>query len=330
MQAQAFRTVVKASQPAFTIGFEDKLLSIGSCFSEHIGRKFSEHKFDIVINPFGQQYNPLSISRGLMRLLNPVDFEAKDLVLHEGLYHSMEHHGSFSRATGEETVAVINAEMKRAAVQLEQAGVLFLTFGSAHVFRYKESGEVVSNCHKIPGNRFEQELLSVQEITDCLQNTLEQLWVKLPLVKVVLTVSPVRYFAFGHYENSISKSHLFTAIHQLQRQFPQLYYFPAYEMVIDDLRDYRFYKEDMLNPNSQAIDYVWKNLTDAMLTAKAQQLIKEVTAITHAVKHRPRNPAGEAHQKFLQQTLNQIADLKSEYGLAFDEEETIIRSFLNG
>ncbi len=241
----------------------------------------------------------------------------------------MEHHGSFSRATGEETVAVINAEMKRAAVQLEQAGVLFLTFGSAHVFRYKESGEVVSNCHKIPGNRFEQELLSLQEITDYLQKALEELWAKLPDVNVVLTVSPVRYFAFGHYENSVSKGHLFTAIHQLQQRFPRLYYLPAYEMVIDDLRDYRFYNEDMLHPNAQAIEYVWKNLTDTMLSAKAQQLIKEVTAITHAVKHRPRNPAGEAHQKFLQQTLNQIADLKSEYGLAFDEEETIIRSFLN-
>ncbi len=326
----SFRTVVKANHPVFAISFEDKLLSIGSCFSENIGRKFSEYKFDIVINPFGQQYNPLSISKGLLRLLNPVDFEAKDLVLHEGLYHSMEHHGSFSRATEGETIALINTELHRASSRLKQAGVLFLTFGSAHVFRYKETGEVVSNCHKIPGNRFEQQLLSMPDIVACLQQALQQLWAKAPSLKVVLTVSPVRYFAFGHYENSVSKSHLFAAIHQLQQQFPRLYYFPAYEMVIDDLRDYRFYKEDMLHPSSQAIEYVWKNLTDVMLSAKAQQLIKEVTAIAHAVKHRPRNPTGEAHQKFLQQTLSKIADLKAEYGLAFDEEETIIRSFLNG
>ncbi|MFN8285735.1 MAG: GSCFA domain-containing protein [Chitinophagales bacterium] len=326
---EKFRTVVKIEKPAFEINYSDALVNIGSCFSENIGQCFKQNKFNMLINPFGQQYNPVSIANGLLRLLNPVHYQEKDLVFQDGLYHSFDHHGSFSRSAIAETLEVVNAGLASGAAQLKNSKVLFLTFGSAHVFRLKENGAIVSNCHKIAGTKFTQELLSVEDIVGAISNALQKLWEVNKNINVVLTVSPVRYFAYGYYENSVSKGHLFAAIHKLKSQFPQLYYFPSYELVIDDLRDYRFYNEDMIHPNRQAISYVWDRLMEVMFSKQGRIALDEVSAVIQAVKHRPRNPTGVQHQKFLQQTLQQIEKLKTTYHLDFEEEEKAIQTFLN-
>lgn len=308
---KTFRTVVTPAKPAFIISHRDRLVSIGSCFSENIGWKFENYKFKININPFGQQYNPHSIAQALERLIEPVPFTAADLILHNEQYHSLAHHGSFSKAGVEETLSGMNDRLMKAADDLKQATVLFLTFGTSHVFKWKETGAVVSNCHKLPGTLFTQELMTPDEIFIVLQGAIGKLKKINPNIKIVLTVSPVRYFAFGVYENSVSKSHLFTAIHALQQNNPELYYFPAYELVMDDLRDYRFFADDMLHPNQQAIDYVWESLSNTFFDNETQNLLRQIEEVVQALNHRPRNPDSEAHKKFVEKNLEKMEALKN-------------------
>ena len=313
----AFRTIVTPPKPGFTVSHSDRLVSIGSCFSEHIGQRFSNYRFNININPFGQQYNPHSIAQAIERLINPVPYTAEDLIFCNEQYHSLAHHGSFSKNTAEETLQGINEHLQKAAADLKRATVLFLTFGTAHVFKWKETGAIVSNCHKLPAKLFEQVLMKPEEITHSLQTTLHKLKHVNPNLKVVLTVSPVRYFAFGAYENSVSKSHLFTAIHALQQNNPTLYYFPAYELVMDDLRDYRFFADDMLHPNQQAINYVWESLCNTLFDSKTIAALPQIEEVLNALNHRHRNPDSEAHQKFVRKNEEKMRGLERDLGVGF-------------
>ena len=314
---KTFRTVVTTAKPEFIISHRDRLMSIGSCFSENIGQRFDKYKFKININPFGQQYNPHSITQAIERLIEPTTFTAADLIVHNEQYHSLAHHGSFSKSSVEETLSELNKSLLQAAGDLKQATVLFLTFGTSHVFRWKETGAIVSNCHKLPGNLFSQELMRAEEIITVLQTALGKLKKVNPHVKIVLTVSPVRYFAFGAYENSVSKSHLFTAIHALQQSNPAFYYFPAYELIMDDLRDYRFFSADMLHPNQQAIDYVWESLSNSFFDKQTQNLLQQIEEVLSALNHRPRNPDSEAHKKFIERNMKKMESLRRDYGVNF-------------
>ncbi len=326
---KTFRTIVSVSKPAFKISHSDKLISIGSCFSENIGKKFLDYKFRINVNPFGQQYNPYSIATAINRLLSSVPYTEKDLVFHDELYHSFDHHGSFSRNTAEETLRVINENLLQAAADLRSATVLFLTFGTSHVFELKdEEQKIVSNCHKLSGTNFTKRLMPPGEITLVLDNSLKELKKINPAIQLVLTVSPVRYFAFGHHENTVSKAHLFSALHQLEQQNPDYYYFPAYELVMDDLRDYRFFAEDMLHPNYQATDYVWQSLAANIIEPKTQELMKDIDELLLAARHKPRNPKSEAHKKFVQKNLTKIDVLEKLLNLNFEEEKAQLAKYL--
>jgi hypothetical protein len=316
----SFRTIVKAEKPPFSITHQDRIMTIGSCFSENIGHYFERYKFNITINPFGQQYNPYSITNAINRLIAPLPYTEADLVYQDELYHSYDHHGDFSRPSKAEALDNINSNLTTAAESLKTTSVLMLTFGTSHYFRLKESGKVVSNCHKVPGSQFDFELMKPDEIVEELEKAFTALWNVNPAIKIILTVSPVRYFAFGHYENSVSKAHLFTAIHTLREKYPQLYYFPAYEIVMDDLRDYRFYAEDMLHPNAQAIEYVWENMAQTLLPPAAQNLLKEIDEIVSAANHRPRNRMSLGHIKFVESIMKKIEKLETQYGLDFEVE----------
>lgn len=315
----SFRTVVTPQKPTYTITHADSIISIGSCFSENIGLKFRDYRFNININPFGQQYNPYSIAKAIHRLLEAKPYTENELVHHDELYHSFDHHGSFSKSTTVDTLQNINTNLQQASADLKNATLLFLTFGTSHVFTLKESGDYVSNCHKLSGTYFERKVLKPKEIVDALSNAIRELQKVNPNIKIIATISPVRYFAFGHYENSVSKAHLFTAINELQEIFPDIFYFPAYELVMDDLRDYRFFAEDMLHPNYQATNYVWEALCNTMLDKKTLGLMKEIDEILLAARHRPRNPNSDAHRKFVQKYINKIEELKGK-GLSFASE----------
>ena len=319
--SHTFRTIVKPTKPPFTLHHQDRIMTIGSCFSEYIGQYFERYKFPININPFGQQYNPFSIVNALGRLLSPVPYTAGELVVQDGLFHSYDHHGSFSGASREEMLEHINASLAEASKDIQSCTALFLTFGTAHYFKLKENGRVVSNCHKVPGSQFDFELMRSDVIVAEMEKVFIELWRVNPEMKIVLTVSPVRYFAFGHFENSVSKGHLFAAIHTLIEKYPSLYYFPAYEIVMDDLRDYRFFADDMLHPSQQAIDYVWESLSHTLLPLFTQNLVKEIDEIISALNHRPRNPKGQAHLKFIEATLQKIRKLEEQYGLDFEKEK---------
>lgn len=321
---KTFRTEVMPVNPGFKIAHKHKIVSIGSCFSENIGKKFSEAKFNIHINPFGQQYNPHSISNALNRLLHPTPYSENELVERNGLYQSFDHHGSFSGNDKNETLHIINESLASASSALIEADVLFLTFGTSYLFSLKENNRIVSNCHKFPMHFFNHRMMKPTEIIDALEKPLNELKSINHKIKIVLTVSPVRYFTFSQYENSVGKGHLFTAIYELQQRYPDLYYFPAYELIMDDLRDYRFYKEDMIHPNDDAIEYVWDAIRETFMDRTLTELIKRIDEIRASAFHRPRNPGTDLHKMFVALTLSKIAKLKKEYGLSFDEEEQLL------
>ncbi|MBS1596156.1 MAG: GSCFA domain-containing protein [Bacteroidetes bacterium] len=313
--SHAFRTVIPLPRAPFTISHRDRLVTIGSCFSEHIGRYFAQYKFDTDINPFGQQYNPGSIANAINRLLSAKPYDADELVLQDERYHSYDHHGSFSLSGKEETAAGINERLHASSAKIKQASVLFLTFGTAHVFKLKGTDRIVSNCHKIPAKEFDFEMLSTDEIVRLLSQSLALLWQVNPTVKVVLTVSPVRYFAFGHFENSVSKGRLHDAIYQLCQKYAQCVYFPAYEIVMDELRDYRFFADDMLHPNQLAISYVWEQLCKVFFGKDTNAILQEIDEINAALNHRPRNPDSQAHRQLIEKYRQKNDNLQERLGL---------------
>jgi lysophospholipase L1-like esterase len=308
-----FSTPVKPAKPDFQIHYGMKMISMGSCFSENIGKAFQKYKFDILINPFGQQYNPLSIAYAIDRICHLQVYTETELVQHHELYHSFDHHSDFSKPGLTETKDFINANLVQAHEQLKTSDVLFLTFGTAHVFSLPETEKIVSNCHKLPTSHFSKRMLEVLEIVAALDQAIAQIRNLNPNIQIILTVSPVRYFAFGIEENTLSKSLLFIAIQQLRKLRTDLYYFPAYEIVMDELRDYRYFAEDMLHPNHQATRYVWEVLKETMIDIANRKTMDEVDEIVRAANHKPRNPHSEAHKQFISKYKEKILNLQERF-----------------
>lgn len=311
------QTKVKLPNPDFSITHTDSLVSIGSCFSENIGKKFKYFNFKIHVNPFGQQYNPLSVAAGIQRLHRNEEYTANDLVYYNELFQSFDHHSNFSSPHPDEALERINTEFRNASNTLLHADVLFLTLGTAHYFEHVETEKIVSNCHKFPAKTFRQKLASSKAIVDALNTALIPLLAINPKLKIVFTISPVRYLAFGHFENSVSKGHLFTAIGELIANNAAYSYFPAYEIIMDELRDYRFYAEDMLHPNTIAIDYVWEKLAQNYFHSNTISINAEIDSIQKLVNHRPRNNQSIAHQQLLEHCNKRIAKLKELYNIDF-------------
>ncbi|MDR1675045.1 MAG: GSCFA domain-containing protein [Tannerella sp.] len=307
-----FRTPISIQRPRGQAGisYRDAVMLLGSCFAENIGKRLTDGKFNAEVNPFGILYNPASTAEAVRRLLQPEAWSEKDLFFHEGLYHSWAHHSRFSAVSPAESLHKINERLYAAAAHLRQTGWLLATFGTAYVYRLKETGQVVANCHKLPDRMFVRERLSVSHIAETWDEALARLWRLCPATNVLFTVSPVRHWKDGAHENQLSKSVLLLAIEQLQARHPrQVLYFPAYELMMDELRDYRFYAEDMLHPSATAIQYLWERFAETWLEAAARETLDEVTDIQRALNHRPLNPQSEAHKQFLSQTLLKVRRL---------------------
>lgn len=302
---------------------------MGSCFSEHIGSYLQRNKFNTVVNPFGQQYNPISIAKALRRLLANENYNEQELFYFNHLWNSFDHHSDFSAPDLAETLHRIHSQFLAASEALKQCDILFITPGTAHVFERKTDNVPVNNCHKLPSETFIKRLLSVDEIMFEFQTVFLELFRLRPGLQIVFTVSPVRYFAFGATENTLSKSILFVAIHRLKQQFSDVHYFPAYEIVMDELRDYRFFAEDMLHPNYQATAYVWNKLKDGFFDKKTLNYVEEITSILQAVNHQPRNAQTKQHHNFCEKTLERIQRLQSVLPiLNFDKEKERLMHFL--
>lgn len=291
------------------LSYQDSLLSIGSCFAQNLGQQLQHHLYDVLINPFGVLYNPSSISQSLQHLLGTSYFQAEDLLAHQDMWHSLQHHSSFSAPDKYSMLEGINNSLKQARQQLQQTHCLFLTFGTAWVYTWKASGQVVSNCHHFPAAYFERKRLSVQEIVEELTGTLTLLQEQLKGVQVLLTISPVRHLKDGLVENQVSKATLVLAVQELVQQLNYCHYFPAYELLLDDLRDYRYYGKDLVHPNEWAIEYIWQVFEQSHLEFKEQGLRKKVAKLQQAAQHRARQPQSAAHQQFLQQQLAALEKL---------------------
>ncbi len=320
-----FRTIVDSS-PSLElskISHTSKTVLIGSCFTESIGGKLHELKFPVDINPCGIVYNPRSVENTLRFLLEQKEFTEADLRSHNGRWFSLYHHSQFSNTVASECLQGINHRIEQGAEFLAGADHLILTFGTAWVYELKETGDAVSNCHKLPSNDFNRHLLDVKEIVDRYKVLLKSLYALNPKISVVFTVSPVRHLKDGAHGNQVSKSTLLLAVERLISDFigDCVTYFPAYEILLDDLRDYRFYADDMVHPTGTAVDYIWEKFTDAYISDDSRSLIKNIADIIAATNHRPFDAQSSEHRRFCDNQINKIEALLARYpDLKFQEE----------
>lgn len=305
-----------------TIQHQDKLLLVGSCFTENIGTKLKQHKFSVLENPNGILFNPVSIANSVHSYIANKQYTAADLFYQNECWNSWNHHSRFSHPDIEECLRMINHSQQAAHDFIKEADWLFITVGSAFVYELC-NGEVAANCHKVPTDKFQKRLLLINEVVAGFAGMLEALFSVNPALKIIFTISPVRHLRDGFVENNRSKSTLIQAVHQVADEHENIYYFPAYELVIDDLRDYRFYAEDMVHPNYAATGYVWEKFVAACISESSQQLMKEINIINAARNHRPFNPGSEQHKRFLQTNLQKINRLQQQYPYLNFEEELI-------
>ncbi|MCL1938404.1 MAG: GSCFA domain-containing protein [Candidatus Azobacteroides sp.] len=295
------RMEISLSPTDFSIRYRDKIMLFGSCFAESIFSRMEEAGLAVNANPFGVLYNPLSVAQGLSDLINKKTYTRENLFLHQGLYSSFSHHSRFSGVNPLEVVQKINSELIRSADFLRQTRVLIITFGTASVYRLLSTGEVVANCHKLPSKLFEESRLKVNEVVEKWNSLIREIQKIKPDIKIIFTISPIRYCKNDVHLNSLYKSVLFLAVDELINANKSCRYFPAYEIMMDDLRDYRFYAEDLIHPNALAVSYIWDKFCDAYFDKDTIQLIREWESIQEALNHRPLHPETEEYKRFLEQ-----------------------------
>jgi len=310
MQFTTKITIDKSQKP---ITYESKIMALGSCFAENMGEKFNYFKFQSTTNPFGIIFNPVSIEKLVNRIVNKIEFTEKDIFFHNDLWHCYEVHSELSNPNKEEFLKQLNHLIAQSFNSLPQTSHLIITYGTSWVYRNIESNEIVANCHKVPQKQFSKEILSIDTIEKSMQNTIALIQKVNPNCHFIFTVSPVRHRKDGFVENQRSKAHLISAIHSCKQEITTNNYFPSYEIMMDELRDYRFYAEDMLHPNQTAIDYIWIKFFENYVDEKEFGLMNQVCEIQRALKHRPFNPNSESHQKFLDNLNKKINILVSKF-----------------
>jgi hypothetical protein len=301
-----FRTVVPVQTSDFRLTHGDKVMVLGSCFAENIGIQLKESGFRVSLNPFGVLYNPASVGMALQRLWQDQPFKESELVEHDGLFHSFSHHSSFSGIDPKSTIEKINTSFKQAVSDLKAVDCLIITFGTSWVYTLPSTDQIVANCHKLPEDSFLRRRLSVNEIEFFYIELLEMLFQAKPNLKVMFTVSPIRHIKDGVHENTLSKSTLHLAVDGLCESFDHVYYFPAYELLMDDLRDYRFYAEDMLHPSLLAQRYVWEHFSDTCFSKQTKEVVRQVQQLRRAMEHKPFQPGEEAYKRFAKKNIATI------------------------
>ncbi|MGD0711151.1 MAG: GSCFA domain-containing protein [Bacteroidales bacterium] len=308
-----FRTTFTIPEFPFKLNYHSKSIFIGSCFTENIGNYMKELKFQLVQNPTGILYNPISINECLEYMMDGKKFSEGDLRQYNDVWFSFHHHGRFSDTDKNKCLKNINAEISAASEFLTHADFLFITFGSAYIYKLNETNEVVANCHKLPSNTFTKSLLDIQTIKEAYLKTIGKLNKLNPKLKIIFTLSPVRHWNDGAEENQLSKSVLSVAIHEIIKNNTCCYYFPAYELMMDDLRDYRFYAEDMLHPNKSAIDYIWNKFSDSLIENDSKDIMKEIQKLIIAKSHRPFHTETPSYKKFKVTMQKQTMELKKKF-----------------
>jgi hypothetical protein len=308
-----FRTIVDIKQSTEKISYQDKILTFGSCFAESIGQRLSDACLLTDINPFGVLFNPVSIRKSIQLLLQNKHFNKNDLFLHGSLWNSFSHSTKFSSDNQEKTLQLINDRFEKADDFLKKGKYLMITFGTAWVYENTKTKEVVSNCHKLPASNFIRKKLHTEDIISDYIQLLKQLHLLNPNLRIILTVSPIRHWKDGAHENNVSKSTLLLATDHLTTLFPFVEYFPAYEILLDELRDYRFYDEDMFHPSDMAVNYIWQRFIETYFTPDDQKLIAKVEQLNKDLQHRFIHPDIIESKNFALKVEEKKAALKKEF-----------------
>ena len=308
-----FKTTIDVPHSAFEISHAQKGMSVGSCFSTNIGSRLHNAKFPILVNPLGTIYNPVSIANTIDLLLGTKAFDEQQVFFANGVWQSYYLHTSFSSVTKDEVLKKFQAVKEDFQQNFKSLDYVILTLGTAWVYELKSSKQIVNNCHKTPASQFNRRRLSVAECVSVLKHAIEQLRNENPNLHVIFTVSPIRHWKDGAHENQVSKSTLFLAIEELQNSLQNISYFPAYEQLIDDLRDYRFYADDMLHPSDLAIEYIWEKFSETYFSKDTKDLIKRIDSIQKALEHKPFNAESEEYKLFLKKTRAEIESLQEKY-----------------
>lgn len=319
-----FTTPVDIHKSRETIDHKSKLMLLGSCFAQNIGQRLAQGKFDICINPFGIIYNPLSIATVLKRIAKGTPFteHSPEIFEYAERWHSTLHHSDFSRKTKEELLCSINQSLQEAHERIKEVNYIVITFGTAYAYEQANDSSVVSNCHKLPANCFNRRLLNTEEATNAMEEAMQTVVKQCPDAKFIFTVSPIRHLRDGAHDNQKSKATLLLVADELQKRFPDnSEYFPAYEIMMDELRDYRFYADDMTHPSPIAVEYIWKKFANSHINTASLELCREIEDIYRALGHRPFDTTSDAYKNFLQNTAKKITGLKERHPyLNFEKE----------
>lgn len=309
MKLQTKIPIVKQSDNL--IDYNANVLLLGSCFVENIGKKLDYFKFRNTQNPLGILFHPKAIETLIDRSINNDFYSEKDLFFHNEQWHCFDAHSSLSNSSKSDLLNGLNFILEATNKQIKESSHIIITLGTSWVYRFVGNNKIVSNCHKIPQKKFKKELLSIEDVTKSLKNILNLIRSLNYNTTVVFTVSPVRHLKDGFTQNMLSKAHLLSAINLVVKS--QSFYFPSYEIMMDELRDYRFYKEDMIHPNSTAINYIWERFKSVWVDNNASEIMLEVDVIQKGLLHKPFNANSEAHQKFLQNLKMRITKLQNQF-----------------
>jgi len=295
------------------IDYDSELLLLGSCFTENIGNKLSYYKFSNEINPLGILFHPKAIENLILNTINEKVYTEDELFFHNERWHCFEAHSTLSATTKEALLESLNTAITTSNKQLKKATHIVITLGTAWVYRFIETDAFVSNCHKIPQKKFLKELLTVDEIRESLQAICSLIKSVKTNITIIFTISPVRHLKDGFIQNTQSKSHLISAVHQVVSDERNASYFPSYEIVMDELRDYRFYKEDMIHPSQTTIAYIWEQFSKVWISESANQTMQEVEIIQKGLAHRPFNQQSKQHQAFLDSLQQKMEKLQEAF-----------------
>ena len=321
-----FRTELNPEPFAEKINLNSIILLLGSCFTIHIGERLKEYKFNTLTNPYGVIYNPVSLFNCITNSLDP-DYNIEEGILeNQGIYRHWDFHSDLSHQNKNEFLNNLKGAIDKTRSFIKKADWIILTFGTAYIFCLKGKDRIVANCHKIPAGKFDRTLLTMDEIIRGFQTTYRVVKELNDNVKIILTVSPVRHIRDTLELNSVSKSTLRLACHEIQSEFKDVFYFPAYEIMMDDLREYRFYNQDMLHPNQEAIDYIWNKFKKVCIDDDTNDFIIKWGKILKALNHKPFFPGSEEHKKFITKTIKEINEFSNKINV--EEEIALLKNQL--
>ncbi|MBO4870820.1 MAG: GSCFA domain-containing protein [Muribaculaceae bacterium] len=309
-----FRTTIRMAENQGLLHHSDEVVLVGSCFSDNIGMKMRNAMMQVDVNPFGTLFNPFSIAAGVSRLIAAEPIAGNTLFSQNGVWNSYAFHSRYSLPDKQATLERMNARINASHQRLQSCQVLIVTLGTAMVYRLKTTGEVVANCHKVPQHEFSRSMASVEEMARELCGMVEAFHRFNPAAHVIFTVSPIRHIADGLDVNSLSKAALRVAVNEVVTAFPEFTsYFPSYEIMLDDLRDYRFYATDMVHPSEVAVEYIWQSFQATYFDDRSAQAIARCERVNKRLQHRPMSASREAVERFNADTQAVLRNLKKEY-----------------